>query len=341
MLLVHDEHLGRDIALKELFPEFATEVDDSPAPSPVRKSVPFIARFLQEARITGQLEHPSIVPVYALDYRKDGSLYYTMKLVRGKSLAQAIKAAGTLRERLGLLSHFVDLCQAMAYAHSRHIIHRDLKPANVMVGEFWETVVLDWGLAKSKDREDVHADVYSLGAVLYQILTGKTPFTGKSVHEIIHKVLNDIPQPIGELEDGVPPELVAICTRALSKDKKQRYQSAKELAKEVRRFQAGALVQAYEYGFSEHLRRFAGKHTAVLTACTAGLLLVIGVGIFFNFRLIESRDLERQQRIVEEDARAEARSQSYISGMYLAEKYIEDGRFDLADSALLGAPMEF
>ncbi len=133
VLLVHDGHLGRDIALKELLPEFVNEADDSPAPSPVRKSVPFIARFLQEARITGQLEHPSIVPVYELGYRKDGSLYYTMKLVRGKSLAQAIKAAGSLRDRLTLLSHFIDLCQAIAYAHSRGVIHRDLKPANVMV----------------------------------------------------------------------------------------------------------------------------------------------------------------------------------------------------------------
>ena len=159
VLLVHDEHLGRDIALKELLPELApATVDQSPKPSPVRMSVPLVARFLQEAQITGQLEHPSNVPVYELGYRKDGSLYYTMKLVRGRSLSRAIKQAGTLRERLKLLPHFVDLCQAVAYAHSRGVIHRDLKPDNVMVGEFGETVLIDWGLAKVRGKEDVHAD---------------------------------------------------------------------------------------------------------------------------------------------------------------------------------------
>ena len=156
VLLAHDEHLGRDIALKELLPH---PVSGSPGQgaSPVRLAVPHVARFLQEARITGQLEHPAIVPVYELGYRRDGTLYYTMKLVRGKTLSQAIREAGSFQERMKLLSHFLDLCNAIAYAHSRGVIHRDLKPGNVMVGEFGETVVIDWGLAKAKDKEDIHA----------------------------------------------------------------------------------------------------------------------------------------------------------------------------------------
>ena len=155
VLLVHDEHLGRDIALKELLPELSGKSGSDPT-TPVRKSMPFMKRVLQEAQITGQLEHPSIVPVYELGRRLDGSLYYTMKLVRGKTLGNAIAGARGIEERLRLLPHFVDLCQAIAYAHHRRVIHRDIKPGNVMVGEFGETVVLDWGLAKVVGKYPVH-----------------------------------------------------------------------------------------------------------------------------------------------------------------------------------------
>jgi WD40 repeat protein/serine/threonine protein kinase len=155
ILLVHDVYLGRDVALKELAPEASLEVADPS--TPIRRTTGFLSRFLQEARITGQLEHPAIVPVYELGVRPDGTLYYTMKLVRGRTLREALASCATLADRLRLLPHFLDLCQAIAYAHSRGVIHRDLKPDNVMVGEFGETVVLDWGLAKSRIQEDVHA----------------------------------------------------------------------------------------------------------------------------------------------------------------------------------------
>lgn len=156
VLLTHDAVLGRDVALKELAPGLELDTDDSS--TPVRRSFGFLSRFLQEARITGQLEHPSIVPVYELGYRADRTLYYTMKLVRGRTLREATAECRTIQDRFGLLPHFIDLCQAIAYAHSRGVIHRDIKPENVMIGEFGETVVLDWGLAKNKDIEDVHAE---------------------------------------------------------------------------------------------------------------------------------------------------------------------------------------
>ncbi len=99
-------------------------------------------------RITGRLSHPSIVHVYEMGTRDDGTLYYTMPLVRGRTLAEEIHRRGALAERLRLLAHFDDLCNGIAYAHSQGVLHRDLKPENVMVGPFGETVVLDWGLAK-------------------------------------------------------------------------------------------------------------------------------------------------------------------------------------------------
>jgi eukaryotic-like serine/threonine-protein kinase len=148
--LARDDALGREVALKEL--------------RPGKGNYPgALARFLDEAKITGQLQHPSIVPVYELSLRGEGQTpYYTMRFVRGRTLCEAINAfhrerqAGVvgplaLRE---LLSAFVGICNAVAYAHSRGVIHRDLKPANVVLGDYGEVVLLDWGLAKAETTRD-------------------------------------------------------------------------------------------------------------------------------------------------------------------------------------------
>ena len=147
VLLAMDRHLGREVAWKELLaPHLGGPVQSASGAA--------TTRFLREARITGQLEHPNIVPVHELGTRPDGSLYYTMRVVRGETLDQRLEGCGDLDARLELLGAFWDMCNAIAYAHSRGIIHRDLKPSNVMVGEFGETVVLDWGLAKVRGSED-------------------------------------------------------------------------------------------------------------------------------------------------------------------------------------------
>lgn len=145
-----DRQLGRDVAIKELL-----QPGDG-------AWTPQALRFLREARVTAQLEHPGIVPVYELGRRADGRLYYTMRRVRGRTLADTLSAAEGLPGRLLLLGHVVDLCQAIGYAHSRGVIHRDIKPQNVMVGAFGETMVLDWGLARlrsagsSSEEEPAH-----------------------------------------------------------------------------------------------------------------------------------------------------------------------------------------
>src|SRR5262249_31702926 len=148
--LALDGDLGRQVALKELRPE---RVDD-----PTLRD-----RFLEEGRITGQLEHPGIIPVYELARRSaDGQPFYTMRIIRGRTLSDAIKdyhqkrtndRAGML-DLVGLLTAFVGVCNAVAYAHSRKVIHRDLKPQNVVLGDFGEVIVLDWGLAKLVDRPE-------------------------------------------------------------------------------------------------------------------------------------------------------------------------------------------
>ena len=150
VFVAHDEELHREVALKEILERHVHDDEHR-------------LRFLLEAEVTGGLEHPGIVPVYGLGQYEDGRPYYAMRFIRGESLKSAItqfhladnpardpgERALALRR---LLTHFVDVCEAIAYAHSRGVLHRDLKPANVMLGKFGETLVVDWGLAKPLGR---------------------------------------------------------------------------------------------------------------------------------------------------------------------------------------------
>jgi serine/threonine protein kinase len=131
----HDQDLGRDVAMKFLHDKYKDE------PS-------ILHRFVEEAQIGGQLQHPGIVPVYDLGM-SDGKPFFTMKLVKGKTLAQALSDRQSVADdRRSFLAIFEQICQTMAYAHVRGVVHRDLKPANVMIGSFGEVQVVDWGMGK-------------------------------------------------------------------------------------------------------------------------------------------------------------------------------------------------
>ena len=392
VLLVHDEHLGRDVALKELLPEFTAPPGDDSA---MRRVGHVMARFLQEARITGQLEHPAVVPVYELGLRPGGNPYYTMKFVRGRTLAKVLRGCTTLKERLRLLPHFSDLCNAVAYAHSRGVIHRDIKPGNVMVGEFGETVVLDWGLAKSIgeeeaegvpegneesltglspdwakthhgeilgtpiymspeqaagqwERVDARSDVYSLGAVLYEILTGSAPFHGDSLGEILDRVKTAEIRPVRALERGAPRELVSVCQKALEKRPDDRYPTAKALADEITRFQSGEPVEAHHYSFSESLTRVSVRYETWLRTGAAGLILLLLSSAFYitilnsqNMALEEARGEALSQQSRADSEREEARRQLYASSIWQARVYEEEGDYVSAREALWRAPVEY
>ena len=310
VLLAFDEHLEREIALKELLGDI--EEHGSRTASQAAS-----ARFVREARITGQLEHPNIVPVYELGQHADGSVYYTQKLVRGTTFKARLADCREAGARLSLLAHFADICHAVAYAHSRGVIHRDLKPENVMLGQFGETVVLDWGLAKARGEKDIRgpavlrkatamradqtvegyalgtpsymspeqalghleeiderSDVWSLGAILFEILTGRPPFQGDTAYSIIGKVIKEPPPKCREVFRSAPPELAAVADKCLTRDRQQRYGNAEEIAKEIEAYQAGGDVRAYRYSSWELLRRFVQKHRA-LTAVTGLAVLLL------------------------------------------------------------------
>ncbi|MDF1699728.1 MAG: serine/threonine-protein kinase [Planctomycetota bacterium] len=242
-------------------------------------------RFLQEAWITSGLAHPGIVPVYELGQTAEGVPYYTMRFIRGETtLATAIAAvAGKgIEERLALLEPFLKVCDALRHAHSRGVIHRDLKPENVALGEFGETVVLDWGLAKVQGREDPSADrlarhieayrdatdlqtvagamgtpgymppeavrddaeamdersdVYSLGAMLYEILTGQLPHGFTTFFELARKLIAEDPPAAREVDDHVPVALSDLCAACLARDMDARPASVDQLADAIRRWQ--------------------------------------------------------------------------------------------------------
>ena len=276
--VAHDSDLGRDVALKDLRPEHATH----PALG---------ARFLQEAKITGQLEHPGIIPVYELVCARDGRQpFYTMRFVRGRTLSASARDYHAKRlaghadalELPALLNAFVMVCNTVAYAHSRGVIHRDLKGQNVIMGDFGEVVVLDWGLAKLVSQPDDEAqapavvihevgvdsghtvpgqalgtppymapeqavgrldlidqrtDVYGLGAMLYEILTGAPPFAGDSIGEVLRKVREEEPAAPRSLWAEVPSALGLVCMRALAKQPADRPAAAADLALAVQGWQ--------------------------------------------------------------------------------------------------------
>jgi WD40 repeat protein len=320
VLEAHDRRLDRTVAIKELL-----ELDD------LRE-----ARFVREALVTARLQHPAIVPIYEAGRWPDGKPFYAMKLVSGRSLKQVIAGCKTLGERQALLPKVIAAADAVAYAHSRSVIHRDLKPGNILVGPFGEVQVIDWGAAKDIGPEpdaptgpydasvrdltlmgsvvgtphympleqalgedvDERADVYALGAVLYDVLAGCPPYdelSNDGLGALVAEMRQRPPVPLGERQAGLPPELLAIVDKAMSRDRVGRYRSAKELAEDLGRFQTGQLVRAHRYSVGTLVGRWLRRHRAsVATAAVALVLLVVGAVVSVE-RVVRARDAAEER----------------------------------------------
>jgi serine/threonine-protein kinase len=383
--LAHDADLGRDVALKELYAERST-------------NSAVWARFLEEAKITGQLEHPGIVPIYELARKSaDQRPFYTMRFIRGRTLSDASKeyhqkrAAGQagpldLRELLG---NFVAVCNTVGYAHARGVLHRDLKGQNVVLGDFGEVMVLDWGLAKvlgasqpedpgatsllpvsvdsgevrdptlqgqvlgtpaymapeqaegRTDLLDARTDVYGLGAILYEILTGQPPFSEADVVDTLHKVIHQAPLPPRQVVPSTSPALEAVCLKALSKKPAQRYASAAELARDVQRWLADEPVSTWREPINLRLRRWVKRRQALVTGAAAAILvamlsLAVGVTLLSqtNERLAGANQELEAANAREKAARqlAEANEQKAADSFRQAREAVDQFFTKVADS---------
>jgi serine/threonine-protein kinase len=330
VLRAHDPDLGRDLALKVLLEQHQDGAD-------------LVQRFIEEAQVGGQLQHPGIVPVYELGRFSDRRPYFAMKLVQGCTLASLLAERREASQDLPrFLKIFEQVCQTVAYAHSRGIIHRDLKPQNIMVGAFGEVQVMDWGLAKVLNRPvppdaptgrdgvrtvrseqpeaqsrtghvlgtpaymapeqargeinrlDERTDVFGLGAILCEILTGQPPYLGKDGIEVYDRARwGDLADALARLENcSTDTDLLQLAQRCLAADPGDRPRDAGMVAEAVtahlastqERLQAAELERAAAQAREEEARakmaaeRRARRLTVTLAVSVVAIVLLAGGG---------------------------------------------------------------
>jgi serine/threonine-protein kinase len=344
VIQVTDQDLNRSLAMKVI-------------PTPVHQKRPAgdlrrVLRFIEEAQITAQLDHPGMVPIHEMGLDDDQQLYFTMRLVRGRHLGEVFQQLRSSQEDWTLtrtLGAILKACEAVSFAHSRGVIHRDLKPQNIMVGGYGEVYVMDWGLAKvlgKPDHKDLRlrrssqqdseepaaqdalqtldgdvvgtpaymapeqaagrleevgpaADVYSMGSILYELLAGHPPFVDserpRSNYEIWKQVCAGPPPAIALQASSHPPELIAICERAMARQARERYPSMTELAADLRAYLEHRVVQAYRTGALAEFRKWIERNRAT-AASLAALLLATIVGLA-STTFVQLRARQEQEQL--------------------------------------------
>ncbi len=343
-----DHEFGREVALKGIRSDHAD--------NPVTRH-----RFYLEALITGNLEHPGIVPTYGYGRWANGRPYYAMQLLRGKNLRDQLNDLYKNRRSLdptdikAIIRRVIQVCETVAYAHSRGVIHRDIKPSNIMTDRFSETYLVDWGLAQlfdlsrwpvpqsgdstspdssgsksesktehdgsthsdpstiraieavthaeigrtvgtrgfvapefragQPDRMGPQGDIYALGAVLYCVLTGRSPArTTKKSRTSDGQPLETLPKPRA-INPELPPALEAICLKAMNRDPSVRYDTAEALARDLENWLVDEPVTARPDPLEDKIRRWTRRHKALATALIAVVVTAITVSLSFNVLL--------------------------------------------------------
>jgi WD40 repeat protein/predicted Ser/Thr protein kinase len=297
-----------------------------------------VQRFCDEAKNVARLDHPHIVPVYEVG-EHNGLPFFSMKYIDGSSLLH--RPPATPRAAAELMAK---VARAVHHAHQRGILHRDIKPGNILLDAAGEPYVTDFGLAKHVEAATAHtlsgavvgtpsymapeqarghskrlttvADVYGLGAVLYELLSGQPPFKGETALDTLQQVLTREPVPPSGLRPGVPRDLEVISLKCLRKEPEGRYESALALADDLERFLAGEAIQARAVGRAERVARWVRRHPAaaglvVVSALAALALVGVGVSQWYTTQLEASKNAleESNAKLEESNARLEATSE--------------------------------
>lgn len=342
VLRVHDKDLRRHLAMK-----LVTEVGTSETVDPE-----LLQRFLDEAKITGQLDHPGVVPVHDLGIDATGRAWFTMRLVKGDTADTVFERARTGSNGWTLtraIEVLLKVCDTMAFAHKKGVLHRDLKPSNVMVGAFGEVYVMDWGLAKVRGQSDKHdlrirpestitkvrtdrskqeadgdsplltmdgavvgtpcymapeqaegriegmdqrSDVYSVGAMLYELLTGHRPYVARGArvnqHVVLASVLMGPPREVTSLDKNAPAELVAICKKAMARQMDDRYPDMVAMATDLRAFVERKVVIAYRTGPVAELVSWVRRNRALASSLIAVFLIAAVAAIGMSSLYVEA-----------------------------------------------------
>lgn len=301
-----------------------------------------LRRFENETQALGRLQHPGIAQIYdagAVETPFGKQPYIAMELVRGQTLLDYCDSQKlNTRQRLELMAK---ICEAVQHAHQRGLIHRDLKPANILVGEDGQPKILDFGVARLTDSDaqatrqtnmgeiigtlaymspeqvsgeaediDTRSDVYALGVILYEVLSGKAPYAiGRQIHEAVRAIRQDEPTALSSVNRTCRGDIETIVARALEKDKTRRYGSAAELAADIRRYLHDEPIVARPPSTIYQLQKFARRHKAVVSGIAA-VFVVLVLGIVAS--TWEAVQAQRAQKVSERQTR-EAERQTAIA----------------------------
>lgn len=333
-----DTHMKREVALK--VPRFAADEE--------RK----LARFLAEAQTAAKLRHPNIVPVFESS-EVDDRLYIASEFVPGETLSARLK-----RHRPDIrtaVKWIAELADALAYAHGEEIVHRDVKPDNVMIDSHERPQLMDFGLAKRLDEDSAmsvegsilgtpaymspeqargetadvspHSDQYSLGVMLYELITGQKPFTG-SPHAVVAKVASDeLPAGPRSLDSSISQDLEAICQKAMEKDASNRYADCAALARDLHNWLNGRPTTARPITRTERLQRWCRREPVIasLSATSAVLLIGVAVASYVGYRTTRAAMIQVDDANKEVTAALrESEEGRYFTNVALADRELQD-----------------